>query len=108
MQNKVELKYVASESEVYGPYYGYWELTIYNNLLGKQVIKLNQEIALGVAVAISTAREAGIQEGYNKAKKKYKPVVNKPTVQEPIRLPWEDSEMPMLWKPELKLNDPRK
>ena len=102
MQNKVELKYIASESEVYGPYYGYWELTVYNDLLGKQAIKLSQEIALGVAVAISTARQAGVDEGYQKAKKKYKTATNtatKFTGYEPIYLPWEDAEMPMQWNP---------
>jgi len=46
MKDKVELKYVASKSEIFGPNYGYWELTINNDLLGQQVVTLGQHLQL--------------------------------------------------------------
>jgi len=110
MKDKVELRYVASKSEIFGPNYGYWELIINNDLLGQQVVTLGQEVALAVAVAISTAREVGRKEGADKIKKRYKGIIDAygswqgPITKETNR-PWSDADKPTTWH--WKMNDPR-
>ena len=55
MKDKVEMKYVSEES-------GYWELTVNNNFVGEQVVRLDSSNALIVAIAIATARDIGRKE----------------------------------------------
>jgi hypothetical protein len=69
MKDKVEMKYVSDDS-------GYWELTVNNKFIGEQVVKLDSNNAMLIAMAIATVRDLGRQEGYDKAKKKYKAIEN--------------------------------
>lgn len=88
MKDKVEMKYVSEDS-------GYWQLTVNNKFIGQQVIKLDSSNAMLIAMAIATVRDVGRQEGYEKAKKKYKAIENA-------------SSLGISWKRESKLNDSNK
>ena len=68
-KNKVEMKFVADDHP------GYWELTVTNKLVGKQKAKIPTDIAMLVAVALGTAKQAGKKEGYAEAKKKYEAII---------------------------------
>lgn len=98
MKNKVEIKYVSSTSEVFGPDNGHWVLTVDSETVGKQVVNLPQSIALVVAIAVSTARQAGIKEGYKKC------------AEETVETKWRDTSTDkQYWdRKNLRLNDPRK
>lgn len=61
MKDKVEIKYVSDND-------GYWELTVKNNFIGEQVVRLDDNNAMVVAIAIATARDIGRQEGLSKKK----------------------------------------
>ena len=111
MKDKVELKYVASKSEVFGPDYGHWELTVNNDLLGSTTVILTQDVALTVAVAISTAREVGRKEGADKIKKRYKGIIDaysnwQGPITKELNRPWSDALKPTTWS--WTMNDPRK
>ena len=100
MKDKVELAYAG---------YG-WIMTIKNDLVGEYSVDLPDGLAMSVALAISTARQAGVQEGYDKAKKRYKAINDAagsmPDVFNKPMKPWEDADIPMHWNPKWKLNDP--
>lgn len=64
MKDRVELAYTGYS----------WILTIRNDLLGEYSVDLPDNVSMAVALAISTAREVGKKEGYEKAKKKYKAI----------------------------------
>ena len=103
MKNKVEIKYVSDDS-------GYWELTVNNKFIGQQIIKLDPSNAMLIAMAIATVRDIGIQEGYDKAKKKYKAIEDASSLDVSWKPghPWDDADIPMHWNPAWKLNDPSK
>lgn len=100
MKNRVEIKYVSDDS-------GYWELTVNNNFTGEQSIRLDSSNAMVIAMAIATVRDVGRQEGYEKAKKKYKAIRDASEFNSSWK-PWEDADIPMHWNPDWKMNDPRK
>ena len=66
MKDKVELSYTGYS----------WILTIKNDLIGEYSVELPDTLAMPIALAISTIREVGKKEGYEKAKKKYKAINN--------------------------------
>ena len=110
MKNKVEIKYVSSKNEDFLTFIpDHWEMTVWSDIVGKQVIHLTTEQAMVVALGIGVVKDAGKKEGYEKAKKKYKAINNiykmNIPVQETIK-PWEDADVPMRWNPNWKLNDP--
>lgn len=75
MKDSVEMKFVASNSQYFNGLVedrGYWLLTIKNDFLGEQTVKIENDIALTVALAIATAKNVGRQEGYPKKKKNVK------------------------------------
>ena len=77
MKNNVELRFVPSNADNYRELLkdpGSWELIVTNEHYGKVTVTLPYNIAMTIAVAIATARDAGIKEGYEKAKKKYKAI----------------------------------
>ncbi len=95
MQNKIEIKYVGETDT--------WQMTVWSDIVGKQVVSLSTDQAMMVALAIGIAKDAGKTEGYSKAKKKYKAIEKLSTWKIPNSafLPWEDAEMPMSWKDRL-------
>lgn len=102
MKNNVELRFVPSKTDNYRELLkdpGSWELTVTNEHYGKVTVTLPYNIAMTIAVAIATARDAGIKEGYEKAKKKYK-AINKVagSMTSVFSKPWEDADIPMNWK----------
>ena len=111
MKDKVELRFVHSEATSFKELAqdpGSWELIVNNDLYGNIAVALPSDIAMTVAVAIATARDAGRKEGYDKAKKKYK-AINKVagSMTDVFSKPWDNADIPMHWNPQWKLNDPR-
>lgn len=103
MKNKVEIRYVSDDT-------GYWELTVNNKFLGQQSVRLDDNNAMVIAMAIATVRDIGIKEGQEKAMKKYKAIENASDLGVAWRSerPWDDAHIPMHWNPEWKLDDPNK
>ncbi len=92
MQNKIEIKYVGDSDS--------WEMTVWTDIVGKQVVQLSTDQAMVVALAIGIAKKVGKEEGYDKAKEKYVAIKNLSN----YNMPWQDAEYPMTWN--MKLNDP--
>lgn len=107
MKNRVEIKYVSNAETFPGLFEDYWELNVSNDVVGHYTLKLSQEQAMPIAMAIATATDAGRKQGYDKAKKKYKAIqrIANSNIPGP-RKPWEDAKIPMHWNHEWKLNDP--
>lgn len=76
MKNKIEIKYVTKKSDTFADLIrdDYWEMTVWSDIVGKQVVHLQTGQAMVVALAIGIAKETGKKEGYAKAKKKYKAI----------------------------------
>jgi hypothetical protein len=113
MKNKVEIKYVSAKNEDFLTYTpDHWELTVWSDIVGKQVVHLTTEQALVVAIAVGLVKDIGKKEGYEKAKKKYKAIDKisrmnfHGTNSIGVNMPWEDSNKPMQWDPKLMLHDP--
>lgn len=71
---KVTLTYVDSNATNYKEYAdnpGFWELTVTNDVINNETVRLPHDIAMTVAFAITTAKEVGIEQGMKEAKKKY-------------------------------------
>lgn len=102
MKDRVELKYTDLNG---------WQLIVENDLVGKQAVDLPNDMAMIVALAVSTARRVGIKEGQDRIKKRYKGIIDAYLnwqAPEPAPAPWEDANKPTYWNPDWKLNDPRK
>ena len=103
MKDKVEIKYVSDDS-------GYWELTVNSKLLGQKVIKLDNNNAMVIDLAIATVRNIGVKEGQEKAMKKYQAIENASDLDVTWRSerPWDDAHIPTHWNPEWNLDDSNK
>jgi hypothetical protein len=113
MKNKIEIKYVSGTNPDFLTMTSdHWEMTVWSDIVGKQVIQLETDQAMVVALAIGIAKETGKKEGYEKAKKKYKAITKLANLNIPItpqvNFPWDDADKPQYWNPKWKLNDPRK
>lgn len=89
MKNKIEIKYVSGSNPDFLTFTpDHWEMTVWSDIVGKQVIHLDTGQAMVVALAIGIAKDVGKKEGHAKAKKKLK------AINEASRLgfPWTDTQ----------------